>query len=47
MVTAADNGRQTTAGFANFDDEENAAKFIEACNGRIVLELGPDVLSVC
>jgi hypothetical protein len=38
---------QTTAGFANFDDEQAAAMFIEACNGQIVPELGPGVLQVC
>ena len=38
---------QTTSAFAKFDDEEAAARFIAACNGQIVPELGPDVLSVC
>ena len=38
---------QTTAGFANFDDEEAAAKFIEACNGKSVPQLGPGALMVC
>ena len=38
---------QTTSAFAKFDDAEAAARFIAACNGQIVPELGPDVLSVC
>ena len=38
---------QTTSAFAKFDDEEAAAKFIEACNGQIVLQLGPNALTVC
>ena len=37
----------TTAAFATFDDEEAAAKFIEACHGKMVPELGPGVLQVC
>jgi len=45
--TAPPGQHQTTAAFAKFDDEEAAARFIAACNGQIVPELGPDVLSVC
>ena len=45
--TAPPGQPQTTAAFATFDDEEAAAKFIEACEGKYVPALGPAVLQVC